>query len=126
VLKYYTDEEARWGYLQGIEADEIQVVRAIARWANRYFPPRAGKRSRVRFRVQFRAAASTWSWAEPNDIVLTYPVTWLLVCHEFAHLIQWRKRYRRRVWHDDFHRKLVDELCRDVIIQGFDLEREAT
>lgn len=120
MLKYYDEEAARWGYLSGIEADEAQVVRAVRRWANRFICPRG--RSGVRFRIQFRVAKSEWSWATKENLILTYPVNWLLVAHEFAHLVQWRRRYKRRIWHGAYHRALVDALCRDVIRQGYDVD----
>lgn len=122
MLKYYAEEEARWGYLNEIEPDELEVVRAIRRWADRYFSAHQGRRSRLPFRVQFRSVESTWSWATKNVITLTYPLNWLLVAHEFAHLIQWRRGYKRRIWHDDYHRRLVNELCRDIITRNYDLD----
>lgn len=122
MLKYYAEEEARWGYLNDIEPNELQVVRAIRRWSDRYFSADTRKRGRLPFRVQFRASESAWSWATKDGITFTYPVNWLLVVHEFAHLIQWRRNYKPRIWHDDYHRRLVDELCRDIIKQGYDVD----
>lgn len=122
MLKYYTEEESRWGYLSDIEADGLTVVRAIRRWADKYLQADSGKHSRLPFRVQFRHAKSQWSWATNETITFTHPVNWLLVAHEFAHLVQWRRKYRNRVWHDSYHRNLVDELCRDIIRQGYDVD----
>jgi len=127
-LKYYDEENARWGYLNEIEPTESQVVSALRAWGNKLLRAGVSKNKPSRrktrpFLVQWRHYREGYSWATEEEITLTYPVTWLTVIHEFAHLVEQRERAKnsRARYHGKRHRQIVDLLARDVIKRGLDV-----
>lgn len=128
-MKYYDEENARWGYLNTIQPDAKDVARAYRAWARRFLTAGvSGKSTRRKsgpFLVQWRHYRDGYSFATEKEITLTHPVTWLCAIHEFAHLIEQRERTKttRRRYHGKRHAELVDEMARDLIRKGWDVKR---
>lgn len=112
-LKYYAEERKRQPELAVAECSITEVERAIKK-LSRHFKERLPAIRYTRGNRYSRASYGTWYDTLTFN---TDHLTWLLVAHEFAHVMIHKINGRG---HCKQHARAVDRVCRYIVKKGWD------